>query len=162
MGRLNVQLIDAGTGNHLWAERFDKPVADLFDIQDEIVSRLANALDAELVAAEARRAERTLHPDCMDLVFQGRAWLNKGLTPENLTQARRFFERGSLFKKVKNSCFGRIAGLAPGSRIFRYGCDRYFNRLKKTARPIHSKVKKGHPSPFWLGRWQFWKPWHAL
>src|SRR5215813_11183542 len=39
--RVNVQLIDAETGNHLWAERFDKPVADLFDMQDEIVSRLA-------------------------------------------------------------------------------------------------------------------------
>ena len=36
--RVNVQLIDAETGNHLWAERFDKPVADLFDMQDEIVS----------------------------------------------------------------------------------------------------------------------------
>ena len=39
--RVNVQLIDAETGNHVWAERFDKPVADLFDMQDEIVSRLA-------------------------------------------------------------------------------------------------------------------------
>src|SRR3984957_17023539 len=37
--RVNVQLIDADTGNHLWAERFDKPVADLFDVQDEIISR---------------------------------------------------------------------------------------------------------------------------
>src|SRR5262244_3917772 len=36
--RVNVQLISAETGNHLWAERFDKPVADLFDMQDEIVS----------------------------------------------------------------------------------------------------------------------------
>jgi TolB-like protein/class 3 adenylate cyclase len=91
--RVNVQLIDAETGNHLWAERFDKPVADLFDMQDEIVSRLANALDAEIIAAEARRAERSLHPDAMDLVFQGRAWLNKGLTAESLVQARRFFEQ---------------------------------------------------------------------
>ena len=44
--RVNVQLIDAETGNHLWAERFDKPLADLFDTQDEIVARLANALNA--------------------------------------------------------------------------------------------------------------------
>ena len=91
--RVNVQLIDAETGNHLWAERFDKPVADLFDMQDEIVSRLANTLNAQLIAAEARRAERSLHPDAMDLYFQGMAWLNKGWTPENMTQARGFFER---------------------------------------------------------------------
>ena len=71
--RVNVQLIDAETGNHLWAERFDKPIADLFDMQDEIVSRLANALDAQLIAAEARRAKASLHPSSMDLYFQGRA-----------------------------------------------------------------------------------------
>jgi TolB-like protein/class 3 adenylate cyclase len=91
--RVNVQLIDAETGNHLWAERFDKPIADLFDMQDEIVSRLANTLDAELIAAEARRAERSSHPDAMDFVFQGRSWWNKGLTPNYLVKARSFFEK---------------------------------------------------------------------
>jgi TolB-like protein/Flp pilus assembly protein TadD len=91
--RVNVQLIDAETGNHLWAERFDKPIADLFDMQDEIVSRLANALNAQLIDAEAHRAARSPHPDSMDLYFQGMAWLNKGLTPNNLAQARGFFER---------------------------------------------------------------------
>ena len=91
--RVNVQLIDAETGNHLWAERFDKPVADFFDMQDEIVSRLANALDAQLISAEARRAERSLHPDAIDLIFQGWAWFYRGLTPENILKARRFFEQ---------------------------------------------------------------------
>jgi TolB-like protein len=91
--RVNVQLIDAETGNHLWAERFDKPLADLFDMQDEIVARLAGSLNAQLVAAEARRAEQAPTPDSMDLYFQGLTWLNKGLTPENLAQARSFFER---------------------------------------------------------------------
>jgi TolB-like protein/class 3 adenylate cyclase len=91
--RVNVQLIDAETGNHLWAERFDKPLADLFDMQDEIVARLANALSAQLVAAEARRAEQAANPDSMDFYFQGRAWLNKGLTPDTVTQAGRFFDR---------------------------------------------------------------------
>ena len=91
--RVNVQLIDAETGNHLWAERFDKPLADLFDMQDEIVARLAGALNAQLVFAEARRAERAPNPDSMDLYFQGLAWYNKGLTPDHLAQARGFFDR---------------------------------------------------------------------
>ena len=56
--RVNVQLIDAESGAHLWAERFDKPIADLFDMQDEIVSRLANQLQTELMRLETRRAER--------------------------------------------------------------------------------------------------------
>jgi TolB-like protein len=91
--RVNVQLVSAETGNHLWAERFDKPVADLFDMQDEIVARLANVLNAELIAAEARRAETSANPDAMDLYFQGRAIFNKGQTLEHLTQAQGFFER---------------------------------------------------------------------
>jgi TolB-like protein/class 3 adenylate cyclase len=91
--RVNVQLIDAETGNHLWAERFDKPLADLFDMQDEIVARLAGALNTQLVAAEARRAEQAPNPDSMDLYFQGLAWLNKGSNPTNIAQARSFFDR---------------------------------------------------------------------
>ena len=91
--RVNVQLIDAGTGNHLWAERFDKPVGDLFDMQDEIVTRLARQLGTELIGAEARRAERAPNPDSVDLYFQGMASLNKGNTPDYLLQARDYFER---------------------------------------------------------------------
>ena len=93
--RVNVQLIDAESGKHLWAERFDKPVADLFDMQDEIVARLANALSAQLFADEARRAERKPTPNSMDLCFQGWAWRNKGITADNLAQARRLFERAA-------------------------------------------------------------------
>jgi TolB-like protein len=99
--RVNVQLIDAQTGNHLWAERFDKPLADLFDMQDEIVARLANALNTELVAAEARRAEQAPTPDSVDLYFQGLAWYNKGMTPDNVAQAQSFFGR-ALFADPDN------------------------------------------------------------
>jgi TolB-like protein len=90
--RVNVQLIDAETGNYLWAERFDKPIADLFDMQDEIVARLANQLGTQLTEAEARRAQRAPLPDSMDLYFQGMACVNKGSTPENMAQARDFYE----------------------------------------------------------------------
>ena len=69
--RVNVQLIDAETGNHLWAERFDKPLADLFDMQDEIVARLAGALNAQLVAAEARRARTGAEPRLDGPLFSG-------------------------------------------------------------------------------------------
>jgi TolB-like protein/DNA-binding winged helix-turn-helix (wHTH) protein len=91
--RVNAQLVDAETGNHLWAERFEKPVADLFDMQDEIVSRLANTLNAQLIEVEARRAERSTHPDAMDLYFQGWAYANNGTTEEYMTQAQAFFDR---------------------------------------------------------------------
>jgi len=97
--RINVQLIEAETGAHLWAERFDKPVGDLFEMQDEIVARLALAINAQLVAAEARRAERTANPDAMDLYFQGMAAFNRGATREQLMEAHGFFERALALDK---------------------------------------------------------------
>ena len=91
--RVNVQLLDAESGSHLWAERFDKPLADLFGMQDEIVSRLANTLDAQLIGAEARRAEQAATPDSTDLYFQGLAWFNRAIDPDNVAQSRGFFDR---------------------------------------------------------------------
>jgi TolB-like protein len=71
--RVNAQLIDAESGAHLWAERFDKPRADPFDMQDEITARLARAMDVQLVAAETRRLERKepKELDAVDLSLRG-------------------------------------------------------------------------------------------
>jgi len=91
--RVNAQLVDAESGGHLWAERFDKPLADLFSMQDEIVASLASQLRAELITNEARRAERTPAPDSMDLYLQGMAWYNKGRNPTDVDRERGFFER---------------------------------------------------------------------
>jgi TolB-like protein/class 3 adenylate cyclase/Tfp pilus assembly protein PilF len=91
--RVNAQLIDAQTGGHLWAERFDKPLSNLFSMQDEIVASLASQLGAELITNEARRAERAPAPDSMDLYLQGMAWLNTGRNPDDVARARGFFER---------------------------------------------------------------------
>jgi TolB-like protein/tetratricopeptide (TPR) repeat protein len=91
--RINVQLIDAETGKHLWAERFDRSVTDLFEMQDEIVSRLANALNVQLISVEARRSQRSLHPDALDLIFQGAASIYRGMTPANMAEARGFFQQ---------------------------------------------------------------------
>ena len=67
--RINAQLIDAQSGSHLWAERFERPVTDLFEMQDEIVARIANTLSAQLIAAEARRAERAPTPELPGSLF---------------------------------------------------------------------------------------------
>ena len=91
--RVNAQLVDAESGGHLWAERFDKPLSNLFIMQDDIVASLASQLGAELITNEARRAERTPNPDSMDLYFQGMSWFNKGRDPADTERARGFFER---------------------------------------------------------------------
>ena len=89
--RVNVQLIDAETGAHLWAERFDKPVAELFDMQDEIVARIANELSAQIVSVEARRAEKDATRTCSIIWFRGYDWINRGINPESLAKARECF-----------------------------------------------------------------------
>jgi TolB-like protein/class 3 adenylate cyclase len=92
--RVNAQLIDAETGAHVWAERFDKPRSDLFGMQDEITARLARMVGVELVAAEGRRAarERPENSDAIDLAMRGRAVWNQPLTLSRVREARGFFE----------------------------------------------------------------------
>jgi TolB-like protein len=116
--RVNVQLIDVETGNHLWAERFDIPITDLFDMQDEIVSSLANALNAQLIEAEARRAEHSPHPDAIDLVFQGTSCWNKEVTAENMAKAREFFERALTLDPRNTEALVGIAALDTASGAF--------------------------------------------
>lgn len=91
--RVNVQLIECDSAAHLWAERFDHTMVSLFQIQDEIVARLASQLGARLVEAEARRAERSPDPDSMDLYFRAKALINRGSTAEYLKPADVLLQR---------------------------------------------------------------------
>jgi TolB-like protein/class 3 adenylate cyclase/Tfp pilus assembly protein PilF len=89
--RFNAQLIDAESDAHLWAERFDRDIDDLFALQDEITSHIASALNLELIAREAARP--TEHPDTLDYILRGRAALWKPGTCENYEDAITLFER---------------------------------------------------------------------
>jgi len=88
--RVNAQLIDAETDAHLWAERFDGDMGDLFALQDEVTGRIANALNLALIGAEAARP--TLHPDAVDYIFQGRAALHRPPTRDSFAKAIGLFE----------------------------------------------------------------------
>jgi Tfp pilus assembly protein PilF len=88
--RTNTQLIDTDTGANLWADRFDHDVCDLFALQDEITSRIAFALDLELIAAEVTRPSE--HPDALDYILRGRAALSKRLSRDTYAEAIRLFE----------------------------------------------------------------------
>jgi adenylate cyclase len=69
--RVTAQLIDAETDTHLWSERFDREMGDLFAMQNELTSRIAVALNLEMVLAEAARPID--NPDSRDYIFRGRA-----------------------------------------------------------------------------------------
>jgi adenylate cyclase len=88
--RVNAQLIDAETDAHLWAERYDRNIGDLFALQDEITSRIANSLGVELIAVEAARP--TEHPDALDYILRRRAVLLKPRTRDTCREAMNSFE----------------------------------------------------------------------
>jgi adenylate cyclase len=89
--RINAQLVDAETGAHLWAERFDSDIGDLFALQNEITARIAASLQSQLWIAEARRP--TDNPDALDYMLRGRAMLSQGpISKENTDEAIKFFE----------------------------------------------------------------------
>jgi adenylate cyclase len=89
--RVSTQLIDAATDAHLWAERFDCETADLFALQDEITSRIAIALNVELIAAEVARP--TERPDALDYILRGRAATLKPYSRGVYLEAVGLFER---------------------------------------------------------------------
>ena len=119
--RVNAQLIDAETGAHLWADRFEEDVADLFKLQDQVVARLANTLGFELIKAEAQRDERIAHPDAFDLTMRGRALQMRAQeqrTKENNNAARAKFEQAL---SIDPNDAGALAGEATT-----YMADRVF------------------------------------
>jgi adenylate cyclase len=91
--RVNAQLIDGETGAHLWADRFEESITDLFKLQDQVVARLANTLGYELVKAEAQRGTHSTNPDSIDLTMRGWVAIWQPPTRESATSARDYFER---------------------------------------------------------------------
>jgi adenylate cyclase len=84
--RVNAQLIDAASGAHLWAERFEEDIADLFKLQDQVVARLGNTLGFELVRAEANKSTRSASPDAIDLTMRGWAVLWQGIQQQSMKE----------------------------------------------------------------------------
>ena len=120
--RVNAQLIDAETDTHLWAERFDGDTGDLLALQNEITSRIAVALDAEVLAAEIARASED-NPDALDYILQGRAALAQAPGLNSYGKAINSFEHAltldpqSIEAKgwLANALVGRVLDLHPSS-----------------------------------------------
>ena len=91
--RINAQLIDTESDAHLWAERFDCVMADLFALQNEITSRIAIALNVELSRREA--ASRTDNPDALEYILRGRAayWKSGLQSPDSFAETLGLYER---------------------------------------------------------------------
>jgi TolB-like protein/Tfp pilus assembly protein PilF len=93
--RINAQLIEAETNAHLWAERFDGDTSDVFAMQNEITTRIAVALNQELIAAEAAR--RTERPDVLEYILRARAAYAKPISRERNVEGIRLLELALAF-----------------------------------------------------------------
>jgi adenylate cyclase len=89
--RVNVQLIDAETAAHVWAERFERDIGNLFALQTEVTGRIAVTLNLELVSVEAARP--TENPDALDYILRGRAAAVKPVSRDNYAESISLFER---------------------------------------------------------------------
>ena len=92
--RITAQLIDAGSGGHLWAERFDRELTDIFATQDEVVEKIVAALAVNLTQGEAQRLRRrgTASVEAYETWLRGRELLSRS-TREAIAQAKAMYRR---------------------------------------------------------------------
>lgn len=90
--RINAQLIDAGDGTHLWAERYDRKLTDVFELQDEVTQTIVSALAVNLTSEEERFLDRvrTANPDAYDALLRGLEPLHR-FTRDDSALAREYF-----------------------------------------------------------------------
>ncbi|KLK91639.1 hypothetical protein AA309_19145 [Microvirga vignae] len=87
--RVNVHLLEASTGNHIWGERYDRPLADLFEVQDDITRSIVASTQTQVVLNEGLVAERHERPDFHTWDMAKRGWREiYQLTRESLEKAR--------------------------------------------------------------------------
>jgi adenylate cyclase len=92
--RLNAQLVDAQTGRHVWADRYDRKLADLFEVQDDLTQHIVTELDVTLLAGEQARAWRktTRNPQAYELFLRGREH-HERFTKEDEAKAQALLEQ---------------------------------------------------------------------
>jgi len=92
--RISAQLVDGATGNHIWAERYDRELEDIFEVQDEITLTVVGAIEPELERAEQERARRK-PPESMRAwdVFQRGMWHLYRRSKDDLDEALRLFRQ---------------------------------------------------------------------
>ncbi|MCK5364359.1 MAG: adenylate/guanylate cyclase domain-containing protein, partial [Gammaproteobacteria bacterium] len=92
--RVTAQLLDAGSGRHIWADKYDGALDDIFDLQDQITSTVIGAIEPHLHRAEFKRVKqkRPENLDAYDYVLRGLASMNK-LTPEDTAEALELYRK---------------------------------------------------------------------
>jgi TolB-like protein/Tfp pilus assembly protein PilF len=109
--RVNVQLIHATSDSHLWAQTYDRRQTDIFAVESEIASAIAEALQAKLTGREkqAITVKPTNNPEAYDLYLRGLAFERAPYTLRRLSQAVGFFERATQLDPTFAVAFSRLS-----------------------------------------------------
>jgi TolB-like protein/cytochrome c-type biogenesis protein CcmH/NrfG len=110
--RVNAQLINAETDAHLWAERSDGDISELLALQDDVTSRIANALNLELISAEAVRPVR--NPDALDYILRARGARNRPPTRDRYAEGIRLLEHALLLDPQSADAKSHLASALSG------------------------------------------------
>lgn len=123
--RINAQLIDGSSGGHIWAERFDGTMANVFELQDKVNRRIVAALEVKLTAADEKRFDKveTANPEAYDLMLRGIEEYNQ-FTAENLVRSRAFFEKAAALDPDYARAYANIALTHATSVNFQWARDR--------------------------------------
>ena len=107
--RITAQLIDAETGHHLWADRYDRDLADVFAVQDEIARTITGELAPGIIAAEMQQARRkdATQLDAWDRTMRAH-WHIRRFTRDDLAEARRLLEEAIELDPANATAFGDL------------------------------------------------------
>jgi adenylate cyclase len=157
--RVSAQLIDAASGAHVWAQRYDRELADLFDLQDDITETIAAAIEPEIGEVERDRARRK-PPESLDAweYYQRGMWSFYQNTKETNAQARQLFERAVECDRGFGPAHGGLAFTHLADVAFGFGEQRD-RSLDEALRAAETAVaiddKDGHAHAV-LGRVYAW------
>lgn len=104
--RINVQLIDALSGGHVWAEKYDGDMSDIFQLQDDVIARIVYSLDQTIVPDKTVAA--TGVPEAYDLYLQGMKHYYL-LDPANMSKAIEFFEKATELDSNYHEAYAQLA-----------------------------------------------------
>ena len=147
--RITAQLVEAETGNQLWAERYDRDLADIFAVQDEITERVVAAIEPELYAAEQVRSQ-SKPPESLDAwecVIRALSLIGQGTRDEN-TEAEALCRRAIAIAPGYGRAHSLLALCAVAVLFGRATCDRWCPRSARRRRPhsLSTTATPGHTS----------------
>jgi adenylate cyclase len=123
--RVTAQLIEAATGNHIWAERYDRHLADIFDLQDELTEAISAQVNAELAESERQQA-RKKSPNNLDTweLYQRAQWHHNKYTREGIAEARRLYKLATERAPEFASAYAGLALVIMSEELIDHSLDR--------------------------------------